>query len=246
MTTMPRRPDRQPRRLGEGRVGGLQLRVRDDPHDDGRAQHVDDRREAEADQGGQRDVALRVLDHAGGHRRALDAHVGPQRDRGRPRDRRARRSRRSRSSPRRNVAGSNQNQPKNAIARIGIRARLMVQVSSAPTTRGPRMLANVRSQMTPAVAKTLAGGRADRGDELREVAHRRHRDRDVADPVAEPVDVVGLETHVGPEEVPRVGVGPAFLRIQLPELGEDETRGRRHRRWRRASRRSRCRRPRRG
>ena len=58
----------------------------------------------------------------------------------------------------RNVPRSNQNQPKNAIARIGIRARLMVQVSRAPTTRGPMMLANVRSQITPVAANTLAVG----------------------------------------------------------------------------------------
>ncbi len=61
--------------------------------------------------------------------------------------------------PARNTALSNQSQPKNAIPRIGMRARLMVQVSSAPTTRGPRMLAKVRTQITPAVAKTPAGGR---------------------------------------------------------------------------------------
>src|SRR6188472_4436687 len=58
----------------------------------------------------------------------------------------------------RNTSGSNQNQPNSAIPRIGMSARLMVQVSSAPTTRGPRMLAKVSSQITPAVAKTLAGG----------------------------------------------------------------------------------------
>src|SRR5258705_12807942 len=39
----------------------------------------------------------------------------------------------------RKVAGLNQNQPNTAIARIGIRARLMVHVSSAPPTRGPMM-----------------------------------------------------------------------------------------------------------
>ena len=55
-----------------------------------------------------------------------------------------------------NTAGSNQNQPSKAIPRIGIRARLMVQVSSAPTTRGPRMLAKVRIQITSAVATTLS------------------------------------------------------------------------------------------
>ena len=101
-------------------------------------------------------------------------------------------------------------------------ARLIVQVSSAPITRGPRMLAKVRIQIT-------AGGReharrrfADPRDELRQVANRGHRDRNVSDPVAEPVDVVGLKPHVGPEKVPRVGVGPAFLRVQLSELGEDQ------------------------
>src|SRR6185503_20321637 len=60
--------------------------------------------------------------------------------------------------PARNVAPSNQNQPKNAMARMGAMARLMVQVSRAPTMRGPRMLAKVRAQITTAVAKTLAGG----------------------------------------------------------------------------------------
>src|SRR3954462_9949214 len=56
------------------------------------------------------------------------------------------------------VSGSNQSQPRNATARIGSSARLMVQVSSAPTTRGPRMLAKVSTQITPAVATPLAGG----------------------------------------------------------------------------------------
>ena len=101
-------------------------------------------------------------------------------------------------------------------------ARLMVQVSSAPTTRGPRMLAKVSTQITPAVAKTLAGGVPIAGNELGEIAHRGDRDRDVADPVAEPVDVVGLEADVGAEEVARVGVGPALLRIQLAQLGEHQ------------------------
>src|SRR4051794_7990002 len=56
------------------------------------------------------------------------------------------------------ICGLNQNQPSSAIPRIGISARLMVHVSSAPTTRGPRMLANVRIQITAAVTKTLSGG----------------------------------------------------------------------------------------
>src|SRR5215208_5291119 len=56
------------------------------------------------------------------------------------------------------VSGLNQNQPRAAMPRIGIRARLMVQVASAPTTRGPRMFAKVSIQITPAVTTTLAGG----------------------------------------------------------------------------------------
>src|SRR6185295_8042140 len=60
--------------------------------------------------------------------------------------------------PARKVSVLNQNQPKNAMPRIGISARAIVQVSSAPTARGPRMLANVRIQITAAVANTLAGG----------------------------------------------------------------------------------------
>jgi hypothetical protein len=60
--------------------------------------------------------------------------------------------------PARNVSGLNQSHPRNAIPRIGMSARLIVQVSRAPITRGPRMLANVRSQITAAVANTLAGG----------------------------------------------------------------------------------------
>src|SRR6185369_7159111 len=63
----------------------------------------------------------------------------------------------------RKVSASNQIQPRNATARMGISARLMVQVSSAPTTRGPRMLAKVSTQITPAVANTLAGGWAIEG-----------------------------------------------------------------------------------
>ena len=41
---------------------------------------------------------------------------------------------------------------------IGISASAMVQASSAPTTRGPRMLAKVRIQMMAAVTKVLEGG----------------------------------------------------------------------------------------
>ena len=44
-------------------------------------EHVHDRRQAEANERGKRNVALRVLDDPGGDRRALDAHVGPQRHR---------------------------------------------------------------------------------------------------------------------------------------------------------------------
>src|SRR4029079_2975316 len=58
----------------------------------------------------------------------------------------------------RKASASNQIQPRNAQARIGISATLMDQASSAPTTRGPRMLAKVSTQITPALAKTLAGG----------------------------------------------------------------------------------------
>src|SRR5882672_5275882 len=57
-----------------------------------------------------------------------------------------------------NTAGSNQNHPKKAMPRMGISARSMVQASRIPMTRAPLMLAKVSSQMTPAVAKTLAGG----------------------------------------------------------------------------------------
>src|SRR5213083_1948172 len=58
----------------------------------------------------------------------------------------------------RKVAGWNQNQPSSAIAAMGIRARLMVLVSRAPTTLGPRMFKPVRIQITAAVVNTLAGG----------------------------------------------------------------------------------------
>src|SRR6516165_6613720 len=60
----------------------------------------------------------------------------------------------------RNTSGWNQNHPKIAIAMIGMSARLIVHVSRRPTTRGPRMFANVRIQITAAVAMTLAGGAA--------------------------------------------------------------------------------------
>src|SRR5262245_56502386 len=62
--------------------------------------------------------------------------------------------------PARNVAESNQNQPKIAMPRMGTSARATVHVSSAPTTRGPMMFANVSTQITTAVAITLAGGSA--------------------------------------------------------------------------------------
>ena len=41
---------------------------------------------------------------------------------------------------------------------MGISASAMVQASSAPTTRGPMMLAKVSSQMISAVTMVLAGG----------------------------------------------------------------------------------------
>src|SRR6185295_13850935 len=63
----------------------------------------------------------------------------------------------------RKVADLNQNQPSRAIATIGMSARLMVHVSSAPTTRGPMMFKNVRIQITAAAANTLAGGWASGG-----------------------------------------------------------------------------------
>ena len=195
MMTTPQVPTASRAASAKGACDFCSSCVRDDAHDDRRAQHVDDRREAEADERGQRDVALRVLDHARRDGRALDAHVGPERHRGGARDgmhvgaaahvpaREERRRCRTRTSRRTRCRGS------------GSRARLMVQVSSAPTTRGPRMLANVRSQITAGGGEHARRRAADRGDELREVAHRRDRDRDVADPVAEPVDVVGLEAR---------------------------------------------------
>src|SRR5262245_19958451 len=57
-----------------------------------------------------------------------------------------------------NTPGSNHHQPSRAMATIGINASAMVQASSAPTTRGPRMLAKVRIQMMAAVASVLPGG----------------------------------------------------------------------------------------
>src|SRR6266576_1830014 len=56
------------------------------------------------------------------------------------------------------VVGLNQNQPRKAIAKMGMRARLTVQVSRAPTTRGPRILAKVRAQITTAAATALGHG----------------------------------------------------------------------------------------
>ena len=39
-----------------------------------------------------------------------------------------------------------------------MRPRATVHVCSAPTTRGPRMFANVNSQITARIATTLPGG----------------------------------------------------------------------------------------
>ena len=77
------------------------------------------------------------------------------------------------------------------------------------------MLANVSSQMSAAGGDDARRRAADAGNQLGEIADGRDRDRDVADPVAEPVDVVGLEAGVRAEEVARVGVRAARLRIEL-------------------------------
>ena len=84
------------------------------------------------------------------------------------------------------------------------------------------MLANVSSQMTRGGGEHARGRAADPGHQLGEIADRRDRDRDVADPVAEPVHVVGLEAGIRAEEVARVGVRPALLRIELAEFRERE------------------------
>src|SRR5689334_676304 len=60
--------------------------------------------------------------------------------------------------PPKNFSESNQNQPNSAIARIGMIASSIVHASSAPTTRGPMMFANVSSQMRQPVAMTAASG----------------------------------------------------------------------------------------
>jgi hypothetical protein len=62
----------------------------------------------------------------------------------------------------------------------------------------------------------------DAGDQLGQIADGGHGDRDVADPVAEPVHIVGLEAGIRPQEVARVGIRPALLRVQLAELRERE------------------------
>src|SRR5690349_14627716 len=56
------------------------------------------------------------------------------------------------------MSGWNQNQPSSATATMGISASAMVQVSSRPTTRGPRMFAKVSTQITMTVTRVLAGG----------------------------------------------------------------------------------------
>src|SRR3954470_12670082 len=60
--------------------------------------------------------------------------------------------------PERKISGLNQNQPRNAIAKIGMSASDMVHISSAPMTRGPRMFANVNNQIRAAVLITVAIG----------------------------------------------------------------------------------------
>ena len=50
--------NRQPGRLGEGRVRPLELRIGDDAHDHGRAQHIDHGGKPEPDQRGRGNVAL--------------------------------------------------------------------------------------------------------------------------------------------------------------------------------------------
>ena len=105
---------------------------------------------------------------------------------------------------------------------MGISASAMVQASSAPTTRGPRMLAKVSSQMTSGRGNDAGGWTADARDQFGEITDRRDGNRDIADPVAEPVDVVGLEARKRAEEVARVGVRAARLRVELAELREHE------------------------
>ena len=75
--------------------------------------------------------------------------------------------------------------------------------------------------------KDTRGWAADSGDQFSQVADSRDGNGDVADPVAEPVDVVGLETRIRPEEITRVGVWTALLWIQFAEFCEHQAK-RRH------------------
>ena len=77
--------------------------------------------------------------------------------------------------------------------------------------------------MRAAVANTLGMAAADARDQLGEIADGGDCNRDVADPVTEPVDVVRLKSRVRAEEVARVRVRAARLWVELAELREHET-----------------------
>ena len=62
--------------------------------------------------------------------------------------------------------------------------------------RGPRMLANGQQPDEEARGDHARDRVVDDRNQLGEISHGRHRDRDVADPVAEPVHVVSLEAGV--------------------------------------------------
>src|SRR6185503_1889330 len=67
-----------------------------------------------------------------------------------------------------------------------------------------------------------SGWTADPGNKFSQIADGRDGNCDVADPVAEPVDVIGLKTRVGAEEIARVGVRASLLWIELAEFREHE------------------------
>ncbi len=198
--------------------------VRKNAHDDGRAQHVDDGGESQPDEGRQRDIALRVFDDASGHRRAFDAHVGPQRHRGC-----------TRHGVHVRLAG-------HVPAREECR-----RVEPDPAEQRDRHDRDQRERHCPGLEsaddaraedicerkKPDDGGRCNdarrrirnRWNQLGQVADSGDGNCDVADPVAEPVHVVRLKAGVGAEEVAGIGIWTALLRIEFAKLCKHEAEG---------------------
>jgi hypothetical protein len=104
---------------------------------------------------------------------------------------------------------SKYHQPPLATSRIGTRPMTIASDSTWHTSRGPRILTAVSSQMRPAVPQRRRAAAGQRRHEVRQIADRRHRNRDVADPARQPVERIGLKAEIGTQRFAGVGARTA-------------------------------------